>query len=154
MAHPICAPTPRPTHTHTHYIQTSYAATQQLGVFTASNICKSRWTAILLPLLLLLLPSLCFNCTTTRLEWTIGLFMCILFCHTKDSYVHRSRRGWINRPVSHGRPPPDRLLTGARETRGSQKRPCGDGGALQHSLKVALRCRLEDELSYWMRFGS
>lgn len=99
VAHPICAPT-TPPHSH------NKLPTLLLSVFTASNICKSRKTAILLPLLLLLLPSLSFNCTTTRLEWTIGLFMCILFCHTKDSYVHRSRRGWINRPVSHGPPLP------------------------------------------------
>lgn len=67
----------------------------------------SQGEQLCLLVLLLLLLRLSFNCTTTRLEWTIGLFMCILFCRTKDSYVHCSQLGWINRPVSHDTPTPN-----------------------------------------------
>lgn len=48
----------------------------------------------LLVLLLLLVTILKFNCTTKHC-WNEP------FCRTKDSYVHCSQRGWINRPVSH-----------------------------------------------------
>lgn len=64
----------------------------------------SRGEPLSVSVLLFLLMWLSFHCTTTRLQWTIGFFMFLLFCHTKDSYVHCSQWGWMNRPVSHEPP--------------------------------------------------